>query len=87
MIAVPLPAGVCVQTTRGATVPNVKPQLPQLLRHSGASVAAQRQLMLLPDMRQQHHIRALAPLMLVNKHCRAVVGSSDGIGTRESHAD
>jgi len=78
---------------------NVKPQLLQFFRHSWPAtlieckhstavqrITAQRQLMLLPDMRQKHHIRALAPLMLVNKHCRAVVGSSDGSEKPESHA-
>ena len=80
-------------------MPYVKAQLLQFFRHSWPAtlieckhstavqrIAAQRQFMLLSNVRQQHHIRALAPLMLVNKHCRAVVGSLDGSEKPENHA-
>jgi len=42
------------------TVANVKAQLLQFFGHSWTAVAAQRQLMLLSNVRQKHHIRALA---------------------------
>ena len=58
-----------------AAVPYVQPQFLQFLGHPGPAVALQAKAVLFSDMSQNHHIITLTPLMLVNKHCRAVAGS------------
>ena len=52
--------GVLAHYPANTTVANVKAQLLQFFGHSWTAVAAQRQLMLLSNVRQKHHIRALA---------------------------
>ena len=58
----------------------------QLLSHAWPAIALQAQAVLLTDMSQDYHIIALSPLMLANKHCRAVLGSSDVPARLETHA-
>ena len=40
---------------------DLQPKLLELFRHPGPAVAAKTETMLFADMRQQHHIAALAP--------------------------
>jgi len=77
---------ILTHQTSYTPVPNIQPRLLQLFGHTGAAIALQAKAVLLTDMGQKYHIITLAPLMLVNKHCRAVVGSWDVSAKPETHA-